>query len=692
MNKKLYMAFAGVLSLMALGCSDSNVSGSSEDPNVLTALGSSSSFFDDFSSSSVWFSSDGRPRLCRVSEMELAPADCDWFGEMWNSESGNRVHTGFDNGSNTSGIWYWNLDSGEVLLPRIDWPAEVNGNYDSLSLSKVIETCKGSVCGTAGFYIDGDSTGYYNYETGVVPSVSVAFAMAGKNASGKFDEVDASALNGLCVSYSLGGFAFLILDFGDSVNALMGDAAYATLLMRSDQNENKAMVTEREECFAWSDFKADYGRKGLVMKDSDRAPSISVEEAVKHLVGVRFVIRGYYNGTKNPFEIIRIGKFANAGGRRVLDDENYPVVDESCVSPVVVSNFCECDYADPIAEQEGFSVAYNVAIQEVNGKWSEQERSSNLCLMSLWLTSVTEAALERPGSQPCDNPLPKVLQCSDGSFRSSTDFMQVKSAYDEIVREKAAVSKQTLMRKADSCMMVSSSSANLNSSSSFFLTTPPTAKMYSDDLWEGYSTYVDAGMYVEDKSLVGVDVGKWFWETDSAFGGKSFIEWPVELGDEYDSLSIDPVIDYCIGLCGTFHLDRGDLSYNPYVDVGFNVAGFEDFGKELLSADITNWNGICVSYSASVAPTLVLDLGDSLNEKLAWALPMVDLAKTSFGTNKCFEWSDFKMPSWASAHEFKITGEEAAKHVARIYFRFQSASGVGNFNIMAIGSNRQKKY
>ena len=148
MSKKLYMVCAGAISLAMLGCSDDSVSGSSEDPNVLTALGSSSSVVDN-SSSSVWFLPDGPLHLCRVSEMEKAPANCDWYGEMWNPESGNRVHTGFDNGTNTSGIWYWYLDSGNVLLPRAEWPAEVSDNYDSLSLSKVIESCNGSVCGAA---------------------------------------------------------------------------------------------------------------------------------------------------------------------------------------------------------------------------------------------------------------------------------------------------------------------------------------------------------------------------------------------------------------------------------------------------------------------------------------------------------------------------------------------------------------
>ena len=47
MNKKLYMACAGAMSLVALGCADDNISGSSEDPNVLMAYASSSSSVPD---------------------------------------------------------------------------------------------------------------------------------------------------------------------------------------------------------------------------------------------------------------------------------------------------------------------------------------------------------------------------------------------------------------------------------------------------------------------------------------------------------------------------------------------------------------------------------------------------------------------------------------------------------------------
>ena len=55
MNKKLYALYAVMFSLAMLACSNDSISGSSEDPNVLTAEknSSSSSLDDDISSSTV---------------------------------------------------------------------------------------------------------------------------------------------------------------------------------------------------------------------------------------------------------------------------------------------------------------------------------------------------------------------------------------------------------------------------------------------------------------------------------------------------------------------------------------------------------------------------------------------------------------------------------------------------------------
>jgi hypothetical protein len=141
MENKLYAACGAVaLALWAAACSDDTVAGTSTEPNTLALESSSSTVY---SSDSEQF---GGPRLCRVADMQKASADCDWFAEMWNPESGYRVHTGFDNGTNTSGIWFLELDSTKLLIPSVEWPAEVSDVYDSLSFSNVIDACNGAVC------------------------------------------------------------------------------------------------------------------------------------------------------------------------------------------------------------------------------------------------------------------------------------------------------------------------------------------------------------------------------------------------------------------------------------------------------------------------------------------------------------------------------------------------------------------
>ena len=76
MKKFMYMALSA-FALLACSEDAQNVGGTSEDPNTLINNGSIL---------------EGRPRLCRTSQMADASVDCDWSAEMWNPESGNRVH------------------------------------------------------------------------------------------------------------------------------------------------------------------------------------------------------------------------------------------------------------------------------------------------------------------------------------------------------------------------------------------------------------------------------------------------------------------------------------------------------------------------------------------------------------------------------------------------------------------------
>ena len=129
-----------------------------------------------------------------------------------------------------------------------------------------------------------------------------------------------------------------------------------------------------------------------------------------------------------------------------------------------------------------------------------------------------------------------------------------------------------------------------------------------------------------------------------------------------------------------------------FSDVGFYIAGFDTNG-EMLSANIQNWNGICVvanyEYAGDVTLSMQLDLGDSLNSKIGGALPEVALASSE--STQCFEWNQFKQPDTDKEHEI-ISGEEAAKHVAKVKFHIQSHQdgSIAIFNILAIGSNRNE--
>ena len=216
------------------------------------------------------------------------------------------------------------------------------------------------------------------------------------------------------------------------------------------------------------------------------------------------------------------------------------------------------------------------------------------------------------------------------------------------------------------------------------------------DLWSGAywddesEADVKTSLYAEDKSQFGINAGKWFLDVDSIDGGKSTIQWAVPVGNEKDSASILPVMEECGGLCGTFELNKGALTYNPFVQVGFSVAGYDSNGVA-LAVDVSNLTGICLMYKASVRGSLVLDVGDSLNQVLKYDLPSVTLAKASSGSSRCYEWSKFKRAGWGPSvdgWEKDVVGETAARHLSKVYIQFQEEDGTkGEFTIFAIGSN-----
>jgi hypothetical protein len=211
---------------------------------------------------------------------------------------------------------------------------------------------------------------------------------------------------------------------------------------------------------------------------------------------------------------------------------------------------------------------------------------------------------------------------------------------------------------------------------------PPTPPTGTFQTWFGYN-----GDY---QVITGHDNGTetsgyWFTYDDEMDGGRSTIVWPVLIGNEYNTDALDPVIDYCGGICGTASLDKGNLMYSPFVGLGFLVAG-ETSATDLTPAttDASDMGGVCITYSSEIAPVLEMSLGDEMDATIEYALPVAALPKSVAGTTKFLKWSDFKQPTWYKGST-KINGEQASKMLSALRFRLQAAPGSYAFNIQAIG-------
>lgn len=199
----------------------------------------------------------------------------------------------------------------------------------------------------------------------------------------------------------------------------------------------------------------------------------------------------------------------------------------------------------------------------------------------------------------------------------------------------------------------------------------------------GFETWLgDSQIYQVNTGFGGDDpdlnkAGYWFDYGDSKDGGQSSVGWPEAKGNGYDDNALDPIIDACKGVCGVANLSAGKVTYDPFVGVGFNVAG--ENGEV---ADATSWGGVCVAYTSEAPIALELGLGDAEDAAIKYANPAASLAKGENISEK-YTWDNFKQPTWASV---KISGPEAAVKLNSLKFKIQGKTGSSfKFNIMAVG-------
>ncbi|MBO6208594.1 MAG: InlB B-repeat-containing protein, partial [Lachnospiraceae bacterium] len=141
------------------------------------------------------------------------------------------------------------------------------------------------------------------------------------------------------------------------------------------------------------------------------------------------------------------------------------------------------------------------------------------------------------------------------------------------------------------------------------------------------------------------------------------------------------------GVSGTVILEKASLTAKPFVYICFDVAGQTSDTVNIPDAvDVTDWDGLTISYECDASPELVLELGDAVDDSIGYALPITWLGKASdHGVVKHLAWSDFEQPTWYKGAT-KISGEVAAGQLVRVMFKIQAEPGTYHFRIAGIGS------
>lgn len=185
------------------------------------------------------------------------------------------------------------------------------------------------------------------------------------------------------------------------------------------------------------------------------------------------------------------------------------------------------------------------------------------------------------------------------------------------------------------------------------------------DLWDGTNGIANVG------SLKG-NAGYWFSVSEENDNGSS-IKFPSVEGNNLTLDNLKSVVSQCGGLCGTVQLGESSA---PNVGVGIALTDKD------VAVDISEWDGLCVSYESDLPMKGVLGYKDGADGS-ADDMPSVNFDKTVDGgkVSRCAKWADFKQSSNNGS------GVEASKKATSIMFKFfGKAKDTGYFNIKGVSS------
>ena len=199
------------------------------------------------------------------------------------------------------------------------------------------------------------------------------------------------------------------------------------------------------------------------------------------------------------------------------------------------------------------------------------------------------------------------------------------------------------------------------------------------DLWDGSQGAPQVVTGLDNGSETS---GYWFGYDDNKDKGQSKVIWADgESAVPGDGGDLSDVIVYCGGVCGTASLAKGELTYDPFVGIGFNVAGEGDTDPD--PANASDWGGVCMSYASEAAPSLELGLG-TVDADIGYANPAAKLKKATAGNVADLAWEDFKQPTWWKGDK-KVSGPEAAEILVALKFKIQATPADYKFRICGVG-------
>ena len=221
----------------------------------------------------------------------------------------------------------------------------------------------------------------------------------------------------------------------------------------------------------------------------------------------------------------------------------------------------------------------------------------------------------------------------------------------------------------------SSKQSSSEQSSSSGIAGPCTTPESVSDLWYGPSDiygYVNTGLDNGSETS-----GYWF-----SFGDEeadTYVSWPV-MQYEYET-SLDPLIEECGGVCGTFkYRDEGATG------IGFNVAGEALSGNNGVPdiADVSAWGGLCVTYASETDMDVVMsnDTAFTYIKKMA-LMPKISLPKSVEVKTVCSKWSDF-----VSAVE---TPSDPTRVASILFVAYGEADAANRFKVIGVGKYTDAK-